>query len=189
MTPGPFHTKLMDGERVTWSGQPVQGLILRRSDILFIPFSLLFTGMALAWEMVTIREDAGPFFMLWGIPFLLVGLYLVIGRFITDVGRRSRTYYALTDSRVLILCAGFASSFIALILRDLSALRITGDFKGRSTIHFTPEPLVIRNSSGETTTQADSGPKFESIEDGDAVFARISEAVRVNRAPSAFRPD
>lgn len=46
-----------------------------------------------------------PFTVLWGIPFVLVGLYFIFGRFIYKKRRKVRTVYGLTDRRVIV-CAG-----------------------------------------------------------------------------------
>src|SRR5437899_365791 len=56
-------------------------------------------------EQIIAKELAGApfFFKLWGIPFVLVGIYVMIGRFFVDARQRSRTYYGLTDQRVIII--------------------------------------------------------------------------------------
>ncbi len=92
---------LMAGESVLWRGKPGQGHVFTAYDLYLVPFSLMWGGFALYWELAVIAAD-GPFFMkLWGIPFVLVGLYMIAGRFFVQQYMRKRTYYAITNYRVM----------------------------------------------------------------------------------------
>src|SRR6476659_2074117 len=94
-----INRELTPGERLLWSGQPLPGIRLRASDAFVIPFSILWCGFALFWEFTAVTKGAPFFFMLWGIPFVLAGLYFVFGRFFIDAGTRERTYYGVTSDR------------------------------------------------------------------------------------------
>jgi uncharacterized membrane protein len=79
-----FADHLLDGERVVWSGQAGQGLILTARNAFLIPFSLLWCGFAVFWTIKAMESRAPSFFTLWGTMFICFGLYGVVGRFVPD---------------------------------------------------------------------------------------------------------
>lgn len=76
---------------------------------------MLFCGFAIFWEVSVLTasslndEEPRIFFALWGIPFLLIGLYLLVGRFVVRAVASRRTRYMVTDKRVLII-GGFSGT-------------------------------------------------------------------------------
>jgi len=100
--PADILQSLSRDERLLWSGVPKQGLMFRAGDAFLIPFSLLWCGFVIFWEWTAVTANAPVFMKLWGIPFVLAGLYITVGRFIYDMLLRARTDYAVTSERIII---------------------------------------------------------------------------------------
>jgi hypothetical protein len=47
-------SRLLDGERILWSGKPGQGLLLIKRDFVLIPLSLYWCGLAISFVLLTI---------------------------------------------------------------------------------------------------------------------------------------
>ena len=169
---------LSPGERVLWMGQPIRGLRFTASDVLFVPFSFLWGGFALFWEAQVVRSSAPLLFRLWGIPFVLVGLYLIIGRFFHDAWRRSRTLYALTDQRAIIVGGGIQQRLRSLALRSLPEISISDERGGRGTITFgsATHPFGLFGRSSWPGTGQTAAPAFEGIESARSVHELIRNA-------------
>ena len=91
---------LVSGEYVLWRGRPGRGKLLSQADIFLIPFSLLWCGFAFFWEWSVLKNGIGPF-ALFGIPFVCMGIYIVIGRFFHLAWLRKRTYYVITNLKII----------------------------------------------------------------------------------------
>jgi hypothetical protein len=110
-----LQSELSSGERIQWAAMPNSRIVFHSDDLYLIPFSLLWGGFAIFWEASVLGfwdTNAKPhpvswFMSLWGIPFIVVGQYVIWGRFAWDAWLKRRTYYAITDRRVLILQEGW----------------------------------------------------------------------------------
>ena len=170
--------ELGPNERLLWSGQPKQGLTFRPSDWFQIPFSLLWCGFAIYWESSVISTVGLDFFALWGIPFVLMGLYLVVGRFFADAQQRARTTYALTDERVIIVSGLSARNVRSLDLKTLAEMELTTQGGSRGTIAFGQSYPMARWYSGVPWPGMDRylAPAFEMIENAKEVHDLIRKA-------------
>jgi len=181
-----FRDRLLPGERIIWSGKPGGGLLFTGRDIFLIPFSLLWGGFAIFWETSVLRTGAPNFFDLWGIPFVLVGLYLIIGRFFADAWFRKQLRYAVTDQRILILRKGLSRKFTALPVDRLPNVDINEKSNGRGTIRFGESAPLWgnRNGFGVWTPSTDPTPQFLNVENVRQVFDRIQKLMAQKRNAS-----
>ena len=165
-------------ERLLWAGRPGQGILFRPSDIFLIPFSLMWGGFAIFWETAVITMGAPFFFMLWGIPFVLVGLHLIFGRFIFDAWARSRTWCGVSNERILIRAGGISSRLTTLNLASLSEVSMTEKSDGRGTLTLGPAAPAGFNiqKRGWPGAGSNQSPSFEAIGNARQVLDVIRDA-------------
>jgi hypothetical protein len=132
-----IQAQLASGERLLWEGRPTQGIVFRAADAFMVPFGLLWGGFAFFWEYSVLSTGRTPlFFVLWGIPFVAVGLHFIVGRFFVDAKQRAHTFYGVTNQRVIIVSGILNSKVKSLNLRTLSDLTLDERSNGKGTISF-----------------------------------------------------
>jgi len=172
-----FVGRLLKGEKIVWCGQPAQGFLLTSRDWVAIPFSLVWCGFAIFWEAGVLATNAPIFMKLWGVPFVLIGLYILVGRFLFDARIRRDVYYAVTDKRVLILRSGLFSKFSAMSLDQLPDATLSESAGGRGSIRFGTAPYWGGSNFSGWTPSLDSTPQFLAIENARTVFDQIQQGV------------
>jgi hypothetical protein len=99
---GQVQSSLRPGEQLLWCGRPDPAVVFTPADIIAVPFSLVWLGIALLWETGTYSIGAPLAFRLVGVPFVLIGAYLAAGRFVARWFRKRKTVYAITTDRVVV---------------------------------------------------------------------------------------
>jgi hypothetical protein len=174
------------GERLLWSGQPRGGIRLRGQDAFLIPFSLLWGGFAVFWEYMALTHASkapgpiGVVFPLFGLPFVVIGLYMVFGRFFADARRRARTFYGVTSERIIIVSGLFFQQTKSLHLRTLTDVSLTQRSDGSGTITFGPT-LLMNNffpAGSWPGTGRYAPPSFDLIERAKEVYDIVRSAQR-----------
>lgn len=93
---------LLEDEYILWKGRPDRGNIITRSDVAVILFGVVWLSFSLFWEMAALQNVAAPFMVIWGLPFVAVGFYMVFGRVIQKIYLRDKTFYVVTNKKILI---------------------------------------------------------------------------------------
>ncbi len=173
-----FRNELSSGERLLWYGRPQQGPVLRPTDAFMIPFSLLWGGFSIFWEASVVIATAPSFFSLWGVPFVLIGLYMIIGRFFVDAYIRSKTYYAVTSERILIVSGMLNREVRSLSLKTLSDINLKLKGNGSGTILFGNSIFGAAFYDGTPMpgSRRYQPPGFEFIENARTVYDLVRKA-------------
>lgn len=124
---------LVGDEYILWKGRPERGNIVTSSDKIMIPFSIMWLGFAVFWEMTAITSGAPFFFALWGIPFVGIGIYMFAGRFVYKAYLRDKTFYIVTNKKIIIKQGNKITMKDG---RDLPPMDIEIHKNGNGTIYF-----------------------------------------------------
>lgn len=170
--------ELAADEKVLWEGRPPEGIRLREIDIFLIPFSVLWGGFAIAWEVAAITSMNAPLLgIVWGIPFVTMGLYLMVGRFFHDAARRRRVFYAVTARRILIVETMLSRKVTALNLEALGEVSYEDGWTGINTVTLGRsvgvQPFDFPHWPGMRRA---TPPQFELAENPRQVFELIRDA-------------
>ena len=152
--------------------------MLRGSDAFLIPFSLLWGGFAFFWEYSVLTKGEPLFFALFGIPFVVIGAYLIVGRFYVEAKQREKTYYGVTSERVLIVSGVLQQKIKSLTLRTLSDVSLTESRDGTGSISFGSSLPFAAWFGGMAWPGMEqfSGPRLDIIENPKQVYKLIREA-------------
>ena len=135
---------LTAGEAVLWKGKPGTGHLVTSQDVIMIPFSILWCGFAVFWEVSVLASGAPFFFGIWGIPFICMGLYLVFGRFLWSAYIRRRTAYVITTKKII---RARGNRIDMLDGRNMPSVHVTAFRDGSGTIRFGQPDYHHRSSS------------------------------------------
>lgn len=173
-----LRTNLGSGEKLIWTGKPKTGILFRSSDAFLIPFSLLWGGFAVFWESTVFVTDAPMLFKLWGIPFVLAGIHIVIGRFFIDAKKRANTIYGITTDRVIIKSGVLSTDIKSLNIKTLSDITINQKNDNSGTITFSASDTRYSMMQGLDWPGVKQPPRLEFIEDVRSVYDKIIELQR-----------
>jgi hypothetical protein len=169
--------ELSPGERLVWSGRPAQGIRFQAGDLFMVPFSLLWAGFACFWEWSVISHGAPLLFVLWGIPFVLVGTYIVAGRFVADAALRARTFYGLTERRAIIITGLLNRTTKSVPLATLSDFSFVERRGGSGSIVLgTAAPFAaMLGGTSWPGMQSRLPPTFVQVDDARRVYEQLRE--------------
>jgi hypothetical protein len=145
--------ELEPGETVLWAGRPSPGFVFHKSENeSLVPFSLIWGGSAIVlgmfalWSLISQPAHLGRsvFLILWCIPFVVIGQYMIWGRFLYAARIKKRTHYAVTDRRVIVVQNHREHQAASADINSLPTLIKENHARGIGTLRFFPalEPFA-----------------------------------------------
>ena len=98
-----FQAELLRDETILWTGRPDPSIHFTVADIPLILFFLAWEGGVIFFTATAFFSGAGFFSIFLLMIFVCIGLSMIFSRFVLPAWRKKRTYYAVTDKRVLAL--------------------------------------------------------------------------------------
>ena len=178
LQPEAITQRLAAGEKLIWWDRPAAAGLVKREFNVSTLFGVFFVGFAIFW-MTMAHRAPGPFF-LFGIPFVLMGLWIVTTP-LRAYTAASSTVFALIDKRALIVKGGTATSYP---LEQIPFVETETGADGRGNVLFLNELPSLgfwRNNSGQTLRKGG----FIAIADAERVSQEMLRLMGQRRsAPS-----
>jgi len=185
-----FNEHLSSDEKIIWAGKPEANMIFSQEDIFMIPLSLIvgFPVFLLGTSIITtLPDDISPirkyFIIIFTVLAMLVGFYIIIGRFIYKVLKRKRTFYVVTDKRILWISGLFTPHFQDLYIDQISDINKQVSPVGIGTLKFSRTGTVYTdvfsgfytNTGLDILSKAGQRYVFIDIKDAEKVYSIITE--------------
>jgi hypothetical protein len=173
--------ELDPGERLLWSGGPHLSWLVR-ADRTNVPFSLVSLAFGVLWEHAALTdknpngsERYGTFFHVWGLLFIIFGVYALIGRIPVRRLLAGRTAYGITDRRALVVRASLLGyrRVASTPLRRASPVTVRPSGRGRGSVFVGPLPARMLRVAGGLGEPQD---RWERRLPGTVVFWNVSRA-------------
>ena len=160
--------ELLPDEKLLWVGKPKGGIVLRTVDFFLVPFTLAWFGGVFSIFFVV------PFpMMLFAIPFLIVGLYVSIGRFYYDMKLRSKTFYGITNNRIIVKSGIIKKTVDTFNIRTLQKLNIQEKSDGSGNIKIGLDTFPFSGFAISGWPGIKPTPQLERIPDVRSVYNMI----------------
>jgi hypothetical protein len=89
-------------EQLLWHGVPDRRVWFAPPDAFWIPVSTIWCACVVSWESSVVAGGGPVVAEVWGVPFIAVGAYFLVGRFAYKQYRKGRTAYGVTSQRAVI---------------------------------------------------------------------------------------
>ncbi len=157
-----FQKYLNLGEKTIWTGSPKYPIGQHTIPVKL--FGLFFLGFSLFWTIMAFQ--IADFMGLFGIPFIIVGSFIIFRNKKFGSKFQRQAFYAVTDERIMIVMISDTEEMTNVALDQLSNVITSPGAYGTKTIVF-----YTRNTYGMNN----SHPYFFNLENGEYVANLINK--------------
>ncbi|GAB5521859.1 MAG: hypothetical protein RhofKO_41100 [Rhodothermales bacterium] len=182
-----IRSEIPDDEEILWAGQPDEWEASKRGWPIFgfaIPwtlFSIFWMFAAAGFGMPNFGDGTG-FFALFGIPFVLIGLFMLASPFF--MARNAKhTVYVVTDQRALIFTGKDSVEVETYAPNELNSLDRTIRSNGTGSIRF-KEPPKAKNNRNSVQLKLDKSG-FYGIPDAQYVYDTLRQLQASGTTPAS----
>jgi len=172
-----FQPYLAPGEALLWTGRPVQGFSFQHGDLLTVPFGAVWLAFTVNWLSAAPASSNMLSFVFLGSILTLMTGYLLLGRYISDLFLRARTYYAVTQRQALILSGWRGTTFTSVDLDRVSETHLIRAGDDRGTIIFGP---TNDQPFWQGRSERSASPEFFKVEQAQSVYSLIQKQQRTS---------
>ncbi|PIE10189.1 MAG: hypothetical protein CSA72_09305 [Rhodobacterales bacterium] len=159
---------LEEGENILWQGRPDGRFRIVPRLLPQSIFGLVFFAFAAFWIVMAASMTGGgifgALFPLFGLPFALVGLGMMVGTHLWDMIQRRGTYYTLTDRR------GFIATDLPVVGRGLRGHLLKPSCFGMTQRGGLTDVQIAEHRDDGAATPV----LFQALTDGASVMSHLS---------------
>lgn len=182
-----FEPLLGDTEYLIWTGQPKQGYVFRKSDIVYIPLFLfiLFFSIRVVFNVIfggffDFNDDFIVKVSLFFFILMSYSISMFYYRFIGDSKRRKSTFYALSNYRIFIrqdyprrlpIIIKYADlKRVSLVINNQNYGTILVDYVGKFSRFLAKSTVRDAEAAMMESDVVEDVPKLQDIENAQKVY-------------------
>ncbi len=174
--------ELKEDEQLLWSGKPTKKFVTK-NELIRIPASLLLIGF-FAYYWLT-KAEVGTLMEIFAIAATLYVIYTTVVKLFIKQGQRERTYYGLTDSRILMILVkkdGSRKKIAPVSLSSLKSCTVSPNKDGTGSLLFSEgkfaDPRILNSANNWSNYPLPVPTAFFDIENPEAVKKQFQELVK-----------
>lgn len=167
-----FRSILMPGENLLWCGKAEKGLSGLAGSCVVMIFPMFWLGFALFWTFSAAMQSHGGFMAIFGIPFIIIGLYQLKKMFFS---MQSKNKYAITDRRVII---NYGKKVVSERLENICNITYKENKNNRGYVMFgIMSASNMHGSYGNQRVYSDKYYTFSGIRNPAEAFRILNDAI------------